>query len=187
MMDRKPRRFGMGDMMIVVVAVALGAARTRAEWPGAVELYLHLVEGPWYVSYICRETSKFLSIWLLPFTAGFVVVRLRKPRPRRARLVLQPGMAAACAVATPCAYSFVLTLFHVAVSLPNFKDRVGFSELLNLVLAVLPYSCGICVAAVWLVLWLAGRWRAERSGIDRLGRVLGAFWIVASALIFLSR
>ena len=34
------------------------------------------------------------------------------------------------------------------------------------------------VAGAWLALIVAGCWRAERSGIDRLGRVLGACWLV---------
>jgi hypothetical protein len=34
------------------------------------------------------------------------------------------------------------------------------------------------VAGAWLALIVAGCWRAERSGIYRLGRVLGACWLV---------
>ena len=37
---------------------------------------------------------------------------------------------------------------------------------------------GPAVAGAWLALIVAGCWRAERSGIDRLGRVLGACWLV---------
>ena len=42
--------------------------------------------------------------------------------------------------------------------------------------------CGIAVAAVWLVLALSGRWRPEKSWIDRLGRMLGVTWIAISFL-----
>jgi len=34
------------------------------------------------------------------------------------------------------------------------------------------------VAGAWLILMLAGWWRPEPSWIDRLGRVLGLFWVV---------
>jgi hypothetical protein len=42
--------------------------------------------------------------------------------------------------------------------------------------------CGPAVAAVWLVLAMSGRWRPEKSWIDRLARLLGATWIGISAL-----
>jgi hypothetical protein len=41
---------------------------------------------------------------------------------------------------------------------------------------------GWAVGAAWTVLWLAGVWRAERSWIDRTGRVLGIYWILNSAI-----
>jgi hypothetical protein len=31
--------------------------------------------------------------------------------------------------------------------------------------------------AVWLGLWLAGSWRAEREWVDRLGRYVGFGWM----------
>ena len=34
------------------------------------------------------------------------------------------------------------------------------------------------MTGAWLALIVAGCWRAERSEIDRLGRVLGACWLV---------
>ena len=42
-----------------------------------------------------------------------------------------------------------------------------------------PYAaCAVCGA--WLTLFLAGSWRPERSGVDRLGRAVGVGWIVIS-------
>jgi hypothetical protein len=37
----------------------------------------------------------------------------------------------------------------------------------------------LCVAAAWLGLTLAGRWRRPGDWIDRLGRILGCGWIDA--------
>jgi hypothetical protein len=34
------------------------------------------------------------------------------------------------------------------------------------------------VGSAWFLLWLSGRWKSERTGIDRLGRVLGLIWIL---------
>lgn len=36
---------------------------------------------------------------------------------------------------------------------------------------------GLAVACGWMLLLVSGRWRPERSWIDRAGRVLGWFWI----------
>jgi hypothetical protein len=85
----------MGDLMIVVVAVALGAAGTRGIWR---ELLEYLLQRPVYIKDSFQKLSNLLVVWLLPLTASFVAMRLRQPRLRRARLILQPGMAAACAV-----------------------------------------------------------------------------------------
>jgi hypothetical protein len=48
----------------------------------------------------------------------------------------------------------------------------------------MPRLAGFVVAGSWISLALAGRWRPERSWIDRLGRWIGWFWI-ASAVHFL--
>lgn len=48
----------------------------------------------------------------------------------------------------------------------------------------MPRHAGLLVAGSWLVLILTGTWRPERSWLDRAGRVLGWFWILA-ALHFL--
>ena len=45
-------------------------------------------------------------------------------------------------------------------------------------------SVGLAVVLVWITLWLSGGWRSEPSWIDRSGRFLGLFWIVAYAIEF---
>ena len=50
-------------------------------------------------------------------------------------------------------------------------------------MAAFSAPCGWTVAAIWLVLVLSGRWRTERSWIDRLGRLLGVVWIAAAIAI----
>jgi hypothetical protein len=44
----------------------------------------------------------------------------------------------------------------------------------------MPRWAGFVVAGAWIALALAGRWRPERSWIDRLGRAIGVFWIAAA-------
>lgn len=43
---------------------------------------------------------------------------------------------------------------------------------------------GLAICAVWLVLLVQGRWRSVPDRIDRLGGLLGAFWIISSLLKF---
>jgi hypothetical protein len=44
-------------------------------------------------------------------------------------------------------------------------------------------STGTAVASSWITLLIGGRWRADPRWIDRLGRFLGASWMMS---VFLS-
>ena len=39
---------------------------------------------------------------------------------------------------------------------------------------------GLAVAAAWLSMLVAGRWRPPTDALDRIGRVVGGLWIVVS-------
>jgi hypothetical protein len=43
-------------------------------------------------------------------------------------------------------------------------------------------TIGMAVASSWILLLMTGLWRPERSWIDRAGRALGSFWIMALPL-----
>jgi hypothetical protein len=193
MMDQKPRRFNMGDLMIFVAAIALGAAGTRGVW-FLVDLFVYTdrVLGLSLIATTFAVGPTLVGAWLLPLTAGFVLIRLRRPRPGRVRLIFQPGMAAACAVGTACVFEFVGLLFHFA---PLLLRQIGFDwtalrggpplvsvSAFNNVVFALPLQCGYGIAVIWFVLWLSGLWRAEKSWIDRFGRVLGVLWITISVI-----
>ncbi len=49
----------------------------------------------------------------------------------------------------------------------------------------MPRHAGLVVAGSWLALILAGRWRPERNWLDRAGRTLGWFWILAAVYFLL--
>ena len=55
-------------------------------------------------------------------------------------------------------------------------------ECFSVTVASFASPCGYAVAAVWLVLVVSGRWRPEKSWIDRLGRALGVIWVMITAL-----
>lgn len=94
---------------------------------------------------------------------ALLLLRLRRPRPSDRVLVLQPG---------PLAYLAA----PVGVAL-----LVGFGNDLSprpRTALFLSRPAGSLVAA-WTLLLMARRFRPEHSWIDRLGRLLGATWILA--------
>jgi hypothetical protein len=47
-----------------------------------------------------------------------------------------------------------------------------------------PGEIGLAVAVAWLMLGIGGRWRPERSWVDRSGRALGALWLMMVPLLY---
>jgi hypothetical protein len=62
---------------------------------------------------------------------------------------------------------------------------LGRYDPLRTVLIGMPRHAGLVVAGAWLALILAGAWRPQASWIDRAGRAIGVFWIVAACHFFL--
>ncbi len=66
----------------------------------------------------------------------------------------------------------------------SLGNRSPMGDPLGTALIGMSRHAGLVVAGAWLALILAGAWRPEPSWIDRAGRTLGWFWIVA-ALAFI--
>ena len=211
-MDRRPRRFGMGDLMILIAALGVGMANARVLWLALA------AEGPsvsvwWYWTTARISAAMMISAWATPLTLACLAFRLRRPRPAWRRVALRPGAAATLS----CALIFAVRLLEVAAAfrapavqpnwgtafakafilrfndssylvLMNSLDRSGVlssvepAMCFGVVVASFSTPCGYAVGAVWLVLALSRRWRPEKSWIDRLGRALGVAWIATTAL-----
>ncbi|MFO0955968.1 MAG: hypothetical protein U0800_00720 [Isosphaeraceae bacterium] len=97
------RRFGLGDLLILIFALAAGMQEARNLWRMQVEWQLR-IEGPGsYWSSVTPPWLKVVAILTsiaIPMTLACLVFRLRRPRPPRRRLWVQPGAAAmlACAL-----------------------------------------------------------------------------------------
>jgi hypothetical protein len=160
------RRFTLLDGMILIAATAVGFA--LIEW--YVELlgisgYFRLISYSLAeISLVVLATAPLLS--MLSF--GLLVLRLRPPRPSLHRLLCQPGFVASISVTISSVVSVILILAMMLSS--NIMS--SFIVIISSSLAV---GCG--VSTPWSVLFLSGRWRGERSWIDRAGRVLGACWL----------
>src|SRR5437660_10768986 len=90
-MARQPRRFGMGDLMILIAAIG------AATW-GMRSLWLGLTEGSlksWWPSTPAQLVlATMLSACATPMTLACLAFRLRQPRPAWRRLSIQPGASA---------------------------------------------------------------------------------------------
>jgi hypothetical protein len=47
----------------------------------------------------------------------------------------------------------------------------------------MPPFVGLSVVVSWMTLLVGRQWRAERSWIDRLGRAIGIWWVIAGLLV----
>jgi hypothetical protein len=202
-MDRKTRRFGLGDLMVLIAAIGAAMVALRNLWHG---LTVEPGARYWSVTPARLIVAATLAACATPLTLACLAFRVRKPRPTWRRVAIQPGTAALVA----CAVTFAVQMLDVAVSFSappkswfgarvyapiRFSDSnyvvlvrsfsgngvIGHIEPMacfGVLVASFALPCGPAVAAVWLVLALSGRWRPERSWIDRLGRTLGAIWII---------
>jgi hypothetical protein len=203
------------DAIVLVAAAAVALALARGwENPHWAALPPTLGFGPQQPStgrWIHHVISTWIS-WTIPFamtlTAALLILRFRSPRPRWRQIARQPGTVA-CAAALfamsarmgqeALIYALgYMTLPSAAIRLPsppfvrfeNVAWRQPWGQVIHgIVLEIFPFlvapSVGIAVIVAWAVLWANGRWRPERSWIDRLGRLLGIYWIVLALAIAL--
>ena len=193
-----PRTFHVSDAIVLVAATAIGlavfkpyfATMTPLSWTPPVTFaprFTGWISGLW----VCLVlASPFTTVW----TLAILGLRLRQPRPRWNRLVRQPGLVAglmAAFVLTARLAGFATMCVRV-IGEPNLAVwnvqntggggcRMGWprgyllfdtDHFLNTLAMI-----GLSVASSWVVLLVSGRWRSERSWIDRSGRALGWFWI----------
>jgi hypothetical protein len=158
------RRFGLLDVMILVAAMAVWLAATR-----------HLASKTNQLSHprgLIRFAHDLIGLLLFFLSSACLLIRLRPPRPARRRLWCQPGFAA-------CAAAVLGVVINKMAWVISNHARLGGWGLFDMLVSWRNWPCsGPAVAGAWLALIVAGCWRAERSGIDRLGRVLGACWLV---------
>lgn len=174
-------------VLIAATAIALVPIRyvTGFSFPGEAVHTAWTFESVWS---IILGSQWILTPLLVTWSLALWILRLRRPRPRLRRLFRQPGMAATTVVLL----SVVLLLFRFlalcAVAFledPNLFARAGEGLTLDVLFVFSKqYTSELCDAllAVWLVLWLAGAWRSERSWIDRAGRTLGVLGVVYGLL-----
>jgi hypothetical protein len=174
-MDRTGRRrFTITDAMVFIAATAFGLALARKVYPHDL---LRPTVGSYTHWFLNGPAACLVAAWAM----ALVFVRLRRPRPHRRRLMRQPGFVActasllALALGSVCGRIVFGTVFFNLHGYNNFQVEDYWSW------AIRP--TGPVVLGAWVGLWLAGRSSAEKSGIDRMGRAVGLFWIAGAVWI----
>ena len=168
--SRPTRRFTLLDGLILIVPMAAGFALARSYVPEALaRLGTPDNTARWfrYSGLVVNLASRFAAMGMLAVLAA----RFLPPRPGLRRISRQPGAVACAAGAAAMAMGGLvvgpLWLFRkVSISSADRSFWPFFEA------RIFP-----AVAAAWVALALAGRWRAEPSWVDRAGRALGAYWI----------
>jgi hypothetical protein len=126
------RPFGLGDAMILIVALALGLALAG---PGTIVIADAIRSVPrnhLRTSTGAVQLGRFLNVIVLNFLffliLACVILRLRRPRPPLRSMIGQPGFAA-------CAAPVALWLFALPLSLlapPTLTGKLSRSQVKSL-------------------------------------------------------
>lgn len=182
-----PRRFGLGDALILIAGLAAALALSR--------VHRELYEGwSWSALWTLQpgESRKEHVVTLAMFLGGVapgpafvgsmtvLALRLRGPRPRVARLARQPGfLAGATVLLATAAGALLLAGYNLLIRPgPGQPPLSGPATLLLALLTMMPVPVGLAVMASWFTLALNRRWRPEPSWLDRAGRVFGWLWLL---------
>lgn len=187
------RRITLSDVMLLVAATALGMALAQFGWPRSVSdplgLWLRWPAIPsgypsrnWVVP--AAERLAPILPCLAAWTGAFLATRLSAPRPRRRRLVVQPGFVGAVAALSVLAIesSLLVGSSWIDGRFGRFGWPGALAEFAANATVLLAHHAGWAVAVSWLTLVLVGRWRPEPSWVDRWGRLLGFAWIAVGPL-----
>jgi hypothetical protein len=106
------------------------------------------------------------------WTVATLALQLQRPRYRLRRLLLRPGIAACYAATSALALGAGLAICATRGNSGDFGCRmiVGYG---------LPIMAGSAVTAVWTLLMLVGRYRHALDWIDRLGQIMGLYWVLS--------
>jgi hypothetical protein len=139
--------------------------------PAGSALWRDIVDLSWMIIALSVPHATMWTLALIP-------IRFLGPRPPWLRLARQPGLIAA--FASGVTMIWIGAQFMV---IGLVVDLEYLSSAITSQVVLWPIFIGLAVAVSWMTLLIGGRWRAEPSWIDRLGRVMGVGWIVAGLAV----
>lgn len=163
------RKVSLSDALVLLAVPAVWLATRRHLALRQMGMRFWYLDNYYLVPPLIDDVGLFLTI--LAFV--LILLRLRPPRPRRRRLWRQPGLAACAAVMFGVTVKAISTAVSSYANLPAWENDFR----VNVLWGPWPYT-GPAVAGAWLALLVTGLWRAERSLVDRLGRIVGVCWLL---------
>ncbi len=187
------RRLTLLDLIVLIAAAAPGLMMfpviSRAIDPSYLDRLVELFQTPprgWNAAALVLRPMAILAILIpvvAPWTLAVLVLRLSNPRPSYRRMLRQPGVVACLAAVVGMTWAgFGLAVSMLASSQfrpfyrPSRPGLITWMSKFFLDEAFPPV--GLAVAAAWLTLSIAGRWRRTVDWVDGFGRLLGVYWIV---------
>ena len=185
------RKFGVYDSMMSIAGIALMLAYVKHNaiilleqlmglW-NAIAAYLGVISPMPYRTrqFLMKSMEIYWStaLWygvqaaeqmILIMTPVFLFMRVRWPRPSIRALLRQPGTVAGLAV----------TFGFIWVN--GWMHRLFFGRINDGTAAAV--AVGGTVLLAWTCLLLGRKWEAERSWLDRIGRILGATAIAVGTI-----
>jgi hypothetical protein len=185
-----PRRFSLGDALILLIALSITLERFRSiswfrSFPSSLALAWHMFAqlmgwSPWtrflahtrqalMTELFALVIDSLLLRTLCPVLLGLMIaqplLRLRRPRPPISEVVRQSGFAICIiGIALVCLLLSMGDWWFTGLALTLGMTRV------------------IVLFMIWPLLGLRP-WHTEPSWIDRLGRGVGLGWIMAIAVM----
>jgi hypothetical protein len=168
----RERRLTLADLMLLVAATAPGLAVVRfANTLGLYDERIMRTTGK--VRLALEAISVFVTPVIVPWTLMVLILSLRKPRPPLRRVAGRPGfVACACVALTLLLQAPDLVIRACLIeTFPEVGTQYGRA------VATITLFSGVTILGAWMALALAGRWRPGRSWLDRLGCILGCYYI----------
>jgi hypothetical protein len=146
------------------------------------ELWVKVTTAPaggWTARNVVHSLAEFQAIVGAPFLAAWsgalTLIVLFMPGTNRRRVRDRPGVMS-CFLA---AIAFILGGLALAVFPLVTTGPGGIEQVIEVELYVVPGIMGFAVVSCWITMVLLGQWRPEPTWVDRLGRLLGAAWIIS--------
>jgi hypothetical protein len=182
--------FRIAHLLVLVASTAIAFAIARPQNRGGLIAALSTFNvswEPWLFLWVYR-LGPFPALWSL----AVVLISARDDRKRRRAGARFAGIAACYAATAATALScLVASAFYGLHILANrgiipgiFSHPIDTHPPPPFGSARIEGIAGVAVLGAWTVMAAGRRWRTEASWLDRLGRVLGLWWI-GTFLIYL--
>ena len=152
--------------MALVAATAVGLALHRAFWS---EEPPFILAGDWRNRILAGMvlTTPLAATW----TVASLFVQLWPKQKRWRRRLARPGAAVCCAASSALGVGIALLACGMRGGDPYFLIS-------SIMLYGLPAIAGTAVASAWILVILIHGYRPATDWADRLGRVMGHYWMI---------